>query len=69
MDDDSISHYLAFVRSYARMAHRRELAASRARTDLYGAIHAALDAGVTTRQLARATGLTQPRIVQIGKAR
>ena len=63
-DDDAI---LAEVRKFARRVDRCDRAADRARSDLRDVIRGALAAGLSTRPVAEAAGVSQPRIVQLMK--
>lgn len=54
---------LAEVRKRARALARRERAADQARDDLQDMIRGALSLGISTRRLADAAGVSQPRIV------
>lgn len=58
---------LTQVRYRATMAERRELQLAAAREGLRLAIKAALAEGYSTREVARAAGVSQPRIVQIAQ--
>jgi hypothetical protein len=63
MSEDAM---LAEVRRLARRVRRRERSVDQARNDLNTAIRQAIDLGTSTRRLAEAARVSQPRIVQIG---